>query len=92
MASQGKAFTFTLKIGETFSFSLDTKKKTLSPVPVQTVRKISPSTKKRNALRRQKLLASENVPSSEKEAMETPPEGYEHLNPSVSCQECGHTI
>ena len=36
-------------------------------------------------------MASENVPSSEKEAMETPPEGYEHPKPSVSCQECGHS-
>ena len=90
-ASQGKAFTFTQKIGETFSFSMDTKEKTPSPVPVKNVRKINPFTMKRNALRRQKLLASKNGHSSNKEAMETPAEGSDHLKPPVSCEECGQT-
>ena len=91
LASQGKAFAFTLKIGETFSFSLDTKEKKSSPVPVPKVRKISPSTVKRNALRRQKFLASKNEPSNDKEAVETPAKESENLKPSVSCEQCGHT-
>ena len=36
-------------------------------------------------------MASKNEPSRDKEAMETPAEGSEHLKPSVSCEECGHT-
>ena len=74
LASQGKAFTFTLKIGEAFSFFLDTKENIPDHGPVQKARKVSPSTLKRNALRRQKLLASKNEPSGEKEAMEIPAE------------------
>ena len=91
LTSQGKAFAFTLKIGETFYFSLDSKEKTSSPVPVPMVRKISPSTAKRNALRRQKCLASKNEPSTDKEAVETPSKESKNLKPSVSCEECGHT-
>ena len=34
-------------------------------------------------------MASKNKPSTDKEAMET--SGTEHLKPSVSCEECGHT-
>ena len=67
LASQGKAFAFSLKIGETFLFSLDTKENTSSPVLSQKVRKTSPSTKKWNALRRQKFLASKkNLPLTKK--------------------------
>ena len=56
LASQGKAFTFSLKINST-SFSLDTRE---NQVPTQAVRKkISPSTKRRNARRRQELLKKE---------------------------------
>ena len=91
LASQGKAFTFTLKIGETFSFSLDTKEKISAHIPVQKTRKVSPSTLKRNALRRQKNFASKNQASADKDAMETPAEISEILKPSVSCEECGHT-
>ena len=54
LASQEKAFSFSLKIGNTFSFSLDTKGK----APAPQARKLSPSTQKRNYLRRQKFLAS----------------------------------
>ena len=91
LASQGTAFTFTLKIGEIFSFSLDTKEKIPDHIPVQKVRKVSPSTMKRNALRRQKFLASKNYTSADKEAMETPAEKSVTTKPLVSCEECSHT-
>ena len=52
LASQEKASFFSLKIG--ISFSLDTKGK----APAPQARKLSPSTQKRNYLRRQKFLAS----------------------------------
>ena len=55
LASQEKVFSFSIKIGNTFSFSLDTKEKAQAPQ----ARKVSPSTQKRNSLRRQKFLASE---------------------------------
>ena len=68
LASQGKAFNFSLKIGEDFAFFLDTKKE----VPVQKTRKVSPSTKKRNDLRRQKFLASKSKPIVEEQDLEAP--------------------
>ena len=87
LASQGKAFHFVLKIGEAFSFSLDPKEKVLA----QKARKVSPSTKKRNYLRRQKFLSSKSKPSEEKEALEVPATDSVAKKPSVSCDECGHT-
>ena len=61
LASQGKAFTFSLKINSTFSFSLDTRE---NQVPTQAVRKkISPSTQRRNARRRQEFLKKKQTSS-----------------------------
>ena len=54
LASQGKAVNFLLQISGAFSFSFDSKQKVLA----QKARKVSPSTKKWNDLRRQKFLAS----------------------------------
>ena len=54
LAGQGKAFNFSLKIGSTFSFSLDTRGgQALDPV---TRKKPSPSTQRRNARRREQFL------------------------------------
>ena len=54
LAGQGKAFNFSLKIGSTFSFSLDTREgQALAPV---TRKKPSPSTQRRNARRRAQFL------------------------------------
>ena len=61
LASQGKAFTFSLEINSTFSFSLDTRE---NQVPTQAVRKkISPSTQRRNARRRQEFLKKKQTSS-----------------------------
>ena len=87
LASQGKAFNFSLKIGEDFAFFLDTKKE----VPVQKTRKVSPSTKKRNDLRRQKFLASKSKPIVEEQDLGAPSNFSTAKNQSVSCEECGHT-
>ena len=54
LASQEKAFSFSLKIDDTFSFSPDTKEK----APAPQARKVSPSRQKRNNMRRQQFLAS----------------------------------
>ena len=54
LASQGKAFSFSLKINSSFSFSLDTRGgNALAP---KTRKKISPSTQRRNARRRNEFL------------------------------------
>ena len=53
LASQEKALSFSIKIGNNFSFSLDTKEK----APATQARKVSPSTQKRNSLRRQQFFA-----------------------------------
>ena len=87
LASQGKAFKLSLKIGEDFSFFLDTKKE----VPVQKIRKVSPSTKKRNALRRQKFLAFKSKPILEEQDLGAPSSFSTAKNQSVFCEECGHT-
>ena len=76
-----------LKISYTFSFSLDTKEKVLA----KKARKVSPSTKNRNDLRRQKFLASKSKPSEDKEALEVPATDSVAEKPEVSCDECGHT-
>ena len=60
LVSQGKAFTFSLKIdsNSTLSFSLDTKEGKASAVSPEalTRKKVSPSTKRRNAQRRDEYL------------------------------------
>ena len=64
LATKGLAFSFSLKIGSTYTFSLESRK---MDVPKQTRKKPSPSTQRRNALRRQKFLESkeaENVSKS----------------------------
>ena len=58
LADKGQAFSFKLTLGNTFSFSLDTRGKI--PAPEVRKKKVSPSTQKRNLLRRQKFLESKN--------------------------------
>ena len=54
LASQGQTFHFSLNMGPTFSFSLDTRgKATIGPVKKQE----SPSTQRRNARRREEFLS-----------------------------------
>ena len=54
LASQGQVFHFSLSVGPSFSFSLDT---TRSKAP-QTKKKPSPSTLRRNARRREEFKLS----------------------------------
>jgi hypothetical protein len=57
LASQGKDFNFSLKIGSNFSFSLDTRETTPSAkVEVRKKKKPSPSSLRRNAERREAFL------------------------------------
>ena len=53
LAGQGKAFSFSITVGSTFSFSLDSKESASLP---KKKKKSSPSTLRRNAVRREKFL------------------------------------
>ena len=57
LATKGLAFSFSLKIGSSYTFSLESRK---MDVPKQR-KKASPSTQRRNALRRQKFLESKEA-------------------------------
>ena len=60
--SQGKAFKFSLTIGNTFSFSLDSGGRTM---PNREKKRASPSTMERNARRRKQFLAKKTTSASE---------------------------
>ena len=57
LASQGKAFTFSLTIGSTFNFSMSTGSQDTPVTPAKAVKnKKSPSTQRRDARRREEFL------------------------------------
>ena len=62
LANQGEAFNFSLSIGSSFSFSLDTRSKEIMK-NIRT-KKPSPSTIRRNAKRRQDFLNKKQDPSA----------------------------
>ena len=61
LASQGQAFSFSLSIGQDFSFSLDSRSKA-SRYP-ETKKKVSPSTLRRNAKRREEFKKKQGSPA-----------------------------
>ena len=74
LTSQGKAFQFSLNIGTTFTFTLDTRcKETLA-----TKKKASPSTLRRNAKRREDFFKKKYKPAGEQEKIETDKEQTSH--------------
>ena len=94
LASQGKAFTFSLKIDSTFSFSLDTResKASASLPEALTRKKVSPSTKRRNTRRRAEFLKKKQstivqevgVPSSVSISVTTPEKTATSKKPNSS--------
>ena len=54
LVTKGQAFSFTIKVGHTFTFKLDTMEKTQAAKPRK---KLSPSTKRRNQRRQTEFLA-----------------------------------
>ena len=62
LITKGTAFTFSLNIGSSFSFNLDTKVK--NPAPSVARKKVSPSTQRRNSLRKKAFLESKKVKST----------------------------
>ena len=59
LASKGQIFSFTLKVGSSFAFSLDTRGNGTSSL---TKKRKSPSTRRRNARRRAEFLAKKRGP------------------------------
>ena len=55
LTSQGKTFTFTLTIGSSFTFSLDTRVKD-TPATTVTRKHVTPSTRRRNERRKEEFL------------------------------------
>ena len=64
LASQGMAFNFSLSIGSTFSFSLDTRSKEKNSLGTKK-KKQSPSTLRRNARRREEFAKKKQASSAE---------------------------
>ena len=72
LASKGQIFSFTLKLGSSFAFSLDTRGNGTSSL---TKKRKSPSTRRRNARRRAEFLAKKRgPPESESSTEKSTPE------------------
>ena len=67
LASQGQGFFLTVNVGSTFSFSLDSRKKDASmethavQLKIVEKKKLTPSQKRRNLLRREKFLRKKSL-------------------------------
>ena len=64
LTSQGMEINFSLNIGSTFSFSLDTRHKVPSALDSKKKKKASPSTLRRNARRRRDFLKKKRFPAA----------------------------
>ena len=92
LAAQGLAFNFSLKIGSSYSFSLDARDKGVaSHTPSKTTKRKSPSTLRRNARRKEAFLEKKQNP-----APVTPGPGVEpdvrlsRGEDSFKCDICGN--
>ena len=84
LARQGHAFNLSVAIGASFTFSLDTRSKT-EVVPVKK-KKVSPSTQRRNARRREEFLLKKRQRLS---TVDAPVE--KATVPQFSCDQCDYT-
>ena len=84
LASQGLPFHFSLNMGPNFTFSLDTRSKT-EVVPVKK-KKVSPSTQRSNARRREEFLLKKRQSLS---TVDPPVE--KATVPQFSCDQCDYT-
>ena len=88
LTSQGKAFNFSLNIGSTFSFCLDTRSK--EALPGGTKKKASPSTLRRNTKRREEFLLKKSKPQSDAEERE--PDVESNQADTFPCDQCENTF
>ena len=87
LVSQGKAFNLSISIGSTFSFSLDTREKVpaLDTKSKATQKKMpSPSTKRRNARRREEFLKKKLNPAASARPLNIHPSPHQLLCQSVA--------
>ena len=83
LASQGKASSFALKIGESFSFSLDTREKSTHVEVVK--KKMSPSAVRRNTKRKEEFLKkkAETLKKVDVNFEKETPENLQNLAPHI---------
>ena len=85
LANQGKEFQFSLNIGSAFSFTLDTRcKDTLASTAKK---RVSPSTLRRNAKRREEFLKQKLKPATEREKIVTEKESTIQSS-TFQCDQC----
>ena len=87
LTSQGMVFNFSLAIGSTFSFSLDTKSK--ETLPSKAKKKVSPSTLKRNMRRREEFLKKKFISS---EAEKSEPDKEASPGATFQCDQCDNVF
>ena len=91
LASKGQNFSFTLNVGPSFTFSLDTRGDGSS---TRSKKRKSPSALRRNARRRAEFLQKNPVPSTERKSSEkksAPEKEAEDRNKKVfKCDQCDH--
>ena len=88
LTSQGMAFNFSLSIGSTFSFSLDTRSK--EALPSKAKKKASPSTLRRNMRRREEFFNKKKSEASEAEKSESDKEASQPA--TFPCDQCDNVF
>ena len=92
LVGQGLAFHFSLKVGSSFSFSLDARDKALASVtPGKTKKKPSPSSVRRNARRKKAFLEKKQSPPSE-EGVDPQAELPQQREDVFNCDICENTF
>ena len=89
LTGQGKVVQFSLNIGSTFSFTLDTRCKEI--VDSTHKKKVSPSTLKRNAKRRAEFLKRKSQPAQEQEKISVDKEPASQ-RANFQCDQCDNSF
>ena len=82
LQSQGRSFSFTLTIASSFTFSLDSKVE-VTTAPNRAVKKVSPSTQRRNIRRKEQFLKKKPPPSMVPEETISAKENKDKSNPVI---------
>ena len=100
LTSHGMAFNFSLNIGSSFSFSMDTMKNALAldtEGRMKKKKKLSPSTLRRNARRKEEFLRKKQVPGAAASAKQPLPSSTEEegagkqVENTFKCDQCNNT-
>ena len=100
LTSHGMAFKFSLNIGSSFSFSMDTMKNALAldtEGRMKKKKKLSPSTLRRNARRKEEFLRKKQVPGAAASAKQPLPSSTEEegagkqVENTFKCDQCNNT-